>query len=171
MLGGMTIERSEPPLTAPEREMLDGWLEYHRATLAWKCEGLSDDQLRERAVPPSSLSLIGLVRHMAEVERGWFRRRVGREDLPSIYCTDASPDADFDDVADADVAAAFETWRQECDRARANVAAVTSLDDTFEREQDRYSLRWIMSHMVEEYARHNGHADLLRERIDGATGD
>ena len=153
--------------------MLDGWLEYHRATLAWKCEGLSADQLRERAVPPSSLSLLGLVRHMAEVERAWFRRRAGREDVPMLYCTDSSPDADFDEVADADAAEALETWRQECDRARAIVAAVPSLDDTFENDRDgqTYSLRWIVSHMVEEYARHNGHADLLRERIDGATGD
>ncbi len=169
----MTIERAEPPLTADERHMLDGWLEYHRATLAWKCEGLSADQLRERAVPPSSLSLLGLVRHMAEVERAWFRRRAGREDVPMLYCTDSSPDADFDEVADADAAEALETWRRECDRARAIVAAVPSLDDTFENDRDgqTYSLRWIVSHMVEEYARHNGHADLLRERIDGATGD
>ena len=153
--------------------MLDGWLEYHRATLAWKCEGLTADQLRERAVPPSSLSLLGLVRHMAEVERAWFRRRVGRAEVPWLYCTDSSPDADFDEVADADAAEALETWRQECDRARAIVAAVPSLDDTFENDRDgqTYSLRWIVSHMVEEYARHNGHADLLRERIDGAVGD
>jgi len=173
MLGDMTIERAEPPLTANERDMLDGWLDYHRATLAWKCEGLSDDQLRERAVPPSSLSLVGLVRHMAEVERAWFRRRVGGADLPWVYCTEARPDADFDDVADADVAEAFATWRQECERARAAEAAVPSLDDTFEAKDkgSTYSLRWIVSHMVEEYARHNGHADLLRERIDGARGD
>jgi len=78
----MTIKRAEPPLTANERDMLEGWLDYHRATLAWKCEGLSPDQLRERAVPPSSMSLLGLVRHMSEVERGWFRRRVGQADAP-----------------------------------------------------------------------------------------
>jgi uncharacterized damage-inducible protein DinB len=167
----MTIERAEPALTASERDMLDGWLDYHRATLAWKCEGLSDDQLRERAVPPSSLSLIGLVRHMAEVERAWFGRRVGREELSMIYCTEASPDADFDDVADADVAGAMEVWQREIARARVIAAAVPSLDDTFAGKGRTYSLRWIVSHMVEEYARHNGHADLLRERIDGATGD
>jgi uncharacterized damage-inducible protein DinB len=167
----MTTERAEPPLTANERDMLDGWLDYHRATLAWKCEGLSADQLRERAVPPSSLSLVGLVRHMAEAERAWFRRRVGGADLPWLYCTDEHPDADFDDVADADVAEALATWEQECERARATVAAVPSLDDTFEAKENTYSLRWIVSHMVEEYARHNGHADLLRERIDGARGD
>jgi len=172
MLGDMTIERTEPSLTANERDMLDGWLDYHRATLAWKCEGLSDDQLRERALPPSGLSLLGLVRHLAEVERGWLLRRVGGQDLPWLYCTEAHLDGDFDDVADADVAEAFATWRQQCEQARAIAAAVPSLDDTFEgRDQQLYSLRWIMSHMVEEYARHNGHADLLRERIDGATGD
>jgi hypothetical protein len=168
----MTIERAEPSLSASERDMLDGWLEYHRATLAWKCDGLSADQLRERAVPPSSLSLLGLVRHMAEVERGWFRRRVGGADVSWLYCTAEHPDGDFDDVADADVAEAFETWRQECDHARTIAAAVPSLDDTFEGSDGQtYSLRWIVSHMVEEYARHNGHADLLRERIDGARGD
>jgi uncharacterized damage-inducible protein DinB len=172
MLDDMTIERAEPSLTANERDMLDGWLEYHRATLAWKCEGLSDDQLRERPVPPSSLSLVGLVRHMAEVERAWFRRRVGGEELPWLYGTDDHPDGDFDDVAGADVAEALATWREECDRATATAAAVPSLDATFEgREGRKYSLRWIISHMVEEYARHNGHADLLRERIDGSTGD
>jgi uncharacterized damage-inducible protein DinB len=167
----MTIKRAEPSLTANERDMLEGWLAYHRATLAWKCEGLSPDQLRERAVPPSSMSLLGLVRHMAEVERGWFRRRVGRADAPWLYCTDDHLDGDFDDVADADVAEAFQTWRQECDHARAVAAAVPSLDDTFADKGNTFSLRWIMSHMVEEYARHNGHADLLRERIDGSTGD
>ncbi len=167
----MTIKRAEPPLTANERDMLEGWLDYHRATLAWKCEGLSPDQLRERAVPPSSMSLLGLVRHMSEVERGWFRRRVGQADAPWLYCTDDHLDGDFDDVADADVAEAFQTWRQECDHARAIAAAVPSLDDTFADKGNIFSLRWIMSHMVEEYARHNGHADLLRERIDGATGD
>jgi len=171
MLDGMTIERSVPSLTASERDMLDGWLEYHRATLARKCDGLADDQLRERAVPPSSLSLLGLVRHMAEVERAWFGRRVGGSDLPFLYCTAASPDGDFDDVADANVAQALATWQRECERARAVVAAVPSLDDTFAGKGSTYSLRWIVSHMVEEYARHNGHADLLRERIDGATGD
>ena len=88
-----------------------------------------------------------------------------------LYCTDSSPDADFDEVAGADAAEALETWRRECDRARAIVAAVPSLDDTFPAKERTYSLRWIESHMVEEYARHNGHADLLRERIDGARGD
>jgi uncharacterized damage-inducible protein DinB len=171
MLDRMTIQRSEPSLTAPERDMLDGWLDYHRATLAWKCEGLSDDQLRERSAPPSSMSLIGLVRHMADVERAWFRRRVAGEAAPYRFWTDAAHDADFDDVDDADVPGAFAAWREECERSREVLAAVPSLDDTFDVRGAQYSLRWIVTHMVEEYARHNGHADLLRERIDGATGD
>jgi uncharacterized damage-inducible protein DinB len=151
--------------------MLDGWLEYHRLTLAWKCEGLTDDQLRERSAPPSSMSLIGLVRHMADVERAWFRRRISGDRAPYRYWSDASPDGDFDEVDDADVPAAFAAWRQECERSREIAAAVPSLDDTFDVNGARFSLRWIVSHMVEEYARHNGHADLIRERIDGATGD
>ena len=168
----MTVERIDPPLVAQEREMLDAWLDYHRATLAVKCEGLTDDQLRTRAVPPSSLSLLGLVRHMGEVERVWFRRVLGGEQAPPRYYSDENPDGDFDDVAGAGVAEAFGYWRDECAHARERVAAAPSLDVTGTgRDGERYSLRWIMVHMIEEYARHNGHADLLRERIDGAVGD
>jgi uncharacterized damage-inducible protein DinB len=168
----MTVERIDPPLVAQEREMLDAWLDFHRATLAVKCEGLTDDQLRARAVPPSSLSLLGLVRHMGEVERSWFRRVLGGEQAPPRYYSDENPDGDFDDVAGAGVAEAFGYWRDECAHARERVAAAPSLDVTGTgRHGERYSLRWIMVHMIEEYARHNGHADLLRERIDGAVGD
>ena len=168
----MTVERIDPPLMAQERGMLDAWLDYHRATLAVKCEGLTDDQLRARAVPPSSLSLLGLVRHMGEVERSWFRRVLGGEQAPPRYYSDENPDGDFDDVAGAGVAEAFGYWRDECAHARERVAAAPSLDVTGTgRGGDRYSLRWIMVHMIEEYARHNGHADLLRERIDGTVGD
>jgi hypothetical protein len=167
----MTTERTEPPLEAGEREMLTSWLDYHRATLAWKCEGLTDAQLRERAVPPSTLSLLGLVRHMAEVERSWFRRVLSGEDVPPLYYSDANPDGDFDDVDEADVAEDFATWRAECGQATELLAAAPSLDITCERRDVRFSLRWILTHMIEEYARHNGHADLLRQRIDGAVGD
>src|SRR6266581_8803178 len=174
----MTLERVDPPLQAGEREMLNSWLEAHRATLAWKCDGLTGEQLRQRSVPPSTLSLLGLVRHMAEVERGWFRRTLAGEDTPPIYFSqDDNPDGDFDDVDDADVAGDFATWRAECEAARKAEAAASSLDVTaaeqpwaWRRSSDipgrRVSLRWILVHMVEEYARHNGHADLLRERID-----
>jgi uncharacterized damage-inducible protein DinB len=167
----MTPNRIDPPYVAGERAMLESWLEYHRATLAWKCEGLDDAQLRQRAVPPSSLSLLGLVRHMADVERSWFRRVLGAEDLPGIYWTDDEPDGDFDNVDAADVQEAFATWRSECEHARRNAAAADSLDVTGQRRGEAVTLRWILVHMIEEYARHNGHADFLRERIDGAVGD
>ena len=168
----MAIERSEPTTTTAEREALEEWLDYHRATLEWKCEGLTTEQLRMRSVPPSSLSLLGLVRHMAEVEQGWFRGILEGNRLPSLYC-ESDRDGDFNGVDDADPDEAFATWRAECDHARDAIKDF-SLDDLGrapERERGRFNLRWIMLHMIEEYARHNGHADLLRERIDGATGD
>ncbi len=160
--------------------MLDAWLEFHRATLLVKCDGLSPEQLRERAVPPSSISLLGLVRHMADVERNWFRRVLGGEDVPGLFWTDDNEDGDFDDVDGADVEADFATYRAEVDRARA-LAAGAPLETIAIRRRRRpplggpaeeeISLRWIMVHMVEEYARHNGHADFLRERLDGSVGD
>jgi uncharacterized damage-inducible protein DinB len=167
----VTDDRPEPPSTGAEREMLRTFLDFHRATLAMKCAGLPDEALRRRAVPTSGLSLLGLVRHMAEVEQGWFRQTAGRTEVPPLYWTEDNDDADFDDIADADVAADFEAWRQQCEHARQVVAKISSLDEMFGGRTREYSLRWIMVHMIEEYARHNGHADLLRERIDGQTGD
>jgi uncharacterized damage-inducible protein DinB len=170
----VATERAEPAPDAGERDMLNGWLDYHRATLLWKCEGLTDDQLRERSVPPSGLTLLGLVRHMAENERAWFRVRLAGEDLPWAYCTEDNPDGDFDDVGTADVAEDFAGFERECAAARQVVAAAGDLDVLSKRPDrsgERYSARWIITHMIEEYARHNGHADLLRERIDGTTGD
>lgn len=159
-----------PMLTVGEREMLEAWLDWHRDTLARKCEGLSPQQLRERAAPPSTMSLIGLVRHMAEVERGWFRRRIAGEDVQLIYCSESDPDGEFDNVDTADIDADFATWRAECDAAREIMRGVDSLDGTFEWYDHTVSVRWTMVHMIEEYARHNGHADLLRERLDGSKG-
>jgi uncharacterized damage-inducible protein DinB len=164
------IERTEPPYLLPEREMLESWLDFHRATLLWKCDGLDDAQLKVRAVEPSSISLLGLVRHMAEVERNWFRRVLGQQDAPGIYYDDANPDGDFDDVGEADVGADCATYAAEVDAART-IAATHDLDDTGLSHGEPVSLRWIYVHMIEEYARHNGHADFLRERIDGRTGD
>jgi len=167
--------RTEAPWIGDERTMLIAWLEFHRETLALKCADLSTAQLRERSVPPSSMSLLGLVRHMAEVERGWFRNVLGGQDLPGRYFTDDNLDAEFDDVDTADPDEAFASWRVECAIARDLVAKAVSLEVTGSRvrqgEEQVYSLRWILIHMIEEYARHNGHADLLRERIDGATGE
>jgi Protein of unknown function (DUF664) len=166
----VAVERTDPPYVQDERAMLDSWLEYQRATLAMKCDGVAPERLAERTVPPSSMSLLGLVRHMADVERNWFRRVLAHEDAPSIYYGDASPDGAFDDVDTADPDEAFATWRAECDRAREIVAGM-SLDDVGTRRGRDVSVRWVLVHMIEEYARHNGHADLLRERIDGVVGD
>ncbi len=167
----MPVERVDPPYEADERVMLESWLEFHRATLAMKCDGLSDDQLRERSVPPSSMSLLGLVRHMADVERNWFRWVLSGEHGAGLFWTPENEDGDFDDVDDASVDEAFDAWRAECENGR-EVAASMQFDDTGKRRNgEPVSLRWVLVHMIEEYARHNGHADFLRERIDGATGD
>jgi uncharacterized damage-inducible protein DinB len=164
--------RPEPPHSGNEASTLEGFLDFQRATLAWKCEGLSESLLKEAAVPPSNLSLLGLVRHMAEVERGWFRVRLALEKVPFRWVTEERPDADFEQLESADVAEAFAAWDQECRRSREILAGVGSLADTFITERgEELSVRWLMSHMIEEYARHNGHADLLRQRLDGQTGD
>ena len=162
----------DPSWNGDERTTLTGFLEDQRSTLAWKCQGLSDAQLKEPSVPPSKLTLLGLVRHMAEVERNWFRRRLSNQPLPGIWCTELNPDADFDDVAGADVAASFAAWENECREARTILRQLDSLEVTFvSRHQEEMSARCMVNHMIEEYSRHNGHADLLRERIDGKTGD
>ena len=169
-----TPERTEPSTTAGEREMLDGWLDYHRETLAQKCAGLDDSRLRELSAPPSELSLLGLVRHMAEVERGWFRNTLAGEALDPLYYSEADQDGDFHVTEQDTYAEAYAAWQAEIARAR-ELAAAHGLDDIgrtkSRRTGESYNLRWIMTHMIEEYARHNGHADLIRERIDGATGD
>jgi hypothetical protein len=164
-------DRQDPPNIAGEREMLEGWLDFHRQTLVGKCGGLTAEQLRERSAPPSGMSLLGLVRHLAEVERAWFRRRIGGQDAPFLFCSDANPDGDFDRVDDADAEEDFTTYLREVSLAREAVAG-RSLDEAFHHSHygADISVRWVYFHMIEEYARHNGHADLLRERIDGATG-
>jgi uncharacterized damage-inducible protein DinB len=132
------VERSEDypaRRNEPEREMLQDWLDWHRATLLRKCAGLDATRLARRAVPPSSLSLLGLVRHMADAERGWVRQTFRGEQIPDLYYRSDAPDA-----------------------------------DTFTFREKTTSVRWMWQHLVEEYARHNGHADLLREAIDGSAG-
>jgi uncharacterized damage-inducible protein DinB len=167
----MTTERPDPPLIAGEREMLRVFLDFHRATLAMKCDGLSDDDLRRRSMPPSTLTLLGLVRHMAEVERTWFRRVINREDVPFVWSTKG----DFQEAYDASKATrseAFDAWQAEVERSRRIEAEAESLDATghFARWGEDVSLRFVMLHLIHEYARHNGHADFLREGIDGTVG-
>ncbi|MPZ51626.1 MAG: DUF664 domain-containing protein [Acidimicrobiia bacterium] len=166
-------QRVRPPFVANEREMLDAWLDYHRATLLWKASGLSPEELVRRSAEPSTLSLIGLVRHMSEVERQWFREYLNDEDVAGLYYNDEYPDGDFDLTDPATVERDLATYKTVVQGCREIAAEHTDLDAITPRPRrgQALSLRWILLHMIEEYARHNGHADLLRERIDGATGD
>jgi len=164
------VQYDDIPRTADERATLVAFLEWQRSTLKRKCAGLTAEQLRRRSAAPSTLSLLGLIRHMTDVERGWFRRTLGREDVGDPYATDADPDADFNDIDDADIDETFAAWRSECERASQVIARYQLADEGRQRTGRAVSLRWILVHMIEEYSRHNGHADLLRERIDGATG-
>ncbi|MEV7618072.1 DinB family protein [Streptomyces sp. NPDC089799] len=165
------MERMGPPMTGDERETLRGFLDFHRATLAMKCEGLTDEELRRPASPPSTLSLLGLVRHMAEVERHWFRRTVGGEDVPFVWSDGTDFQAAYD-ASGSTRAEAFAAWEAEVAEARRVEAAAESLDLTVHvpRWEADASLRLIMQHMITEYARHNGHADFLREAVDGTVG-
>uniref|UniRef100_A0AAU2V1M1 DinB family protein n=1 Tax=Streptomyces sp. NBC_00003 TaxID=2903608 RepID=A0AAU2V1M1_9ACTN len=167
----MTDHRIGPPHFGSERETLRAFLDYHRATLAMKCEGLGDEELRRQSMPPSTLSLLGLVRHMAEVERTWFRRVFEDHDIPLVW----SDKMDFQvayDASDSTRAEAFEAWEAEVEHSRRIEGAAESLD--LAGHQPRWgedvSLRMVMQHMIHEYARHSGHADLLREGIDGTVG-
>ncbi|GLZ79657.1 hypothetical protein Afil01_44640 [Actinorhabdospora filicis] len=161
----MTSDRPEAPLTGDERSLLTGFLDYQRATLAMKCHGVSADDLRAPTVAPSALTLQGLVQHASDCERGWFQQIMGGRDEPDLY---GAP-KDFADLT-ADFATVRATWEHECERSRATVAAL-DLDAVGVAGDETFSLRWVLIHMIEEYARHNGHADLLRERIDGVTGE
>jgi hypothetical protein len=162
--------RHEPSFTLDERNMLEGWLEYHRTTLLLKCEGVDDDGRKNRPVPTSKLSLHGLVRHMGEVERSWFRRALLREpDAPSIWYDPAIEDSELAPLDRADWDADLAAWQAECDASRT-AAAAFALDDAGGSDDRPISLRWIYLHMIEEYARHNGHADLIREMVDGSVG-
>jgi uncharacterized damage-inducible protein DinB len=161
-----------PPMT-DERSTLVGYLRDQRYTLEIKCSGLDADGMAARSVPPSTMSLLGLVRHMTEVERNWFRRYMAGGDAPPRYYSADDPDGDFDGaVADpAVVEEAWAAWREECAWTDAFVAAAPDLELRGSRPSDMHTnLRQVLLHLIEEYARHNGHADLLRELVDGRVG-
>ena len=166
-----TDNRMGPPSFGTERQMLRGFLDYHRATLAMKCEGLTDVELRQQSMPPSTLSLLGLVRHMAEVERAWFRRVFEDNDAPMVW----SKEIDFQAAYDASLSTkveAFAAWEAEVENSRRVEREAESLDlaGYQPRWGEEISLRMVMVHVLLEYGRHNGHADLLREGIDGTAG-
>jgi uncharacterized damage-inducible protein DinB len=164
-------QRNDEPFTGPERAMLQGWLDWHRQTLLTKCAGLTAEQLKTASVEPSNLTLLGLVRHMTEVERIWFVvRAAGLTPPNNLYNSDDNIDGDFEYVADADAEADLAAFHAELPAADKAVADLP-LDHEFTLRGKSLSLRWVYLHMIEEYARHNGHADLIRERLDGVTGD
>jgi uncharacterized damage-inducible protein DinB len=171
--------RPEPPVAGDETATIFGFLDYQRAPLAWKCGGVGADGLRA-TVGGSSMTLGGMLKHLAYVEDEWFSRWLpGQDRLPPWNSVDwkAEPDWEWDSAADDTPEQLFDLWCGAVDRSRAQVAA-TSADgglDTLARrtwpDGRAPSLRWIVVHMIEEYARHNGHADLIRESIDGAVGE
>lgn len=163
-------DRADMPHVADERTRLDAWLDYHRATLLRKCAGLTGEQLARRPVASSALSLLGLLRHMAANERIWFRIRFARADVDDLYPSADDPDGGEFSQADASRAETdYATYLDEVAQARAVVRG-RSLDERFGDERVTVDLRWLYAHMIDEYARHNGHADLIRELVDGATG-
>ncbi|MBZ4018472.1 DinB family protein [Streptomyces purpurogeneiscleroticus] len=163
-------DREMPPLRGGERETLRGFLDFHRATFARKCADLTDEELHRRSMPPSTLTLLGLVRHMAEVERTWFRRIINAEDVPFLWSPERDVQAAFD-ASGATPSEAFAAWEAETGHARRIEAAAPSLEVTGHSPLwGEVSLRFVMLHVIHEYARHNGHADFLREGIDGSVG-
>jgi hypothetical protein len=158
------------PTTADERTMLTAYLEHYRETFELKCAGVGADALSRRSAPPSTMSLHGLARHLAAVERWWFAINFAGVELPMLYYSDDDPDQDFDSL-DGDPIEALQVWRAECERSRHIVDSAESLDAEGRAGRNRpYSLRWLLLRMIAEYAQHDGHADLLREGIDGAVG-
>ncbi|MET0894750.1 MAG: DinB family protein [Acidimicrobiia bacterium] len=161
--------RQEPAPGLDERETLEAWLEFHRTTLLMKCEDLDDRARKARPIPTSLLSLHGLVRHMAEIERSSFRRTLhGDTDAPAVFGARGSGD-DFAAVDDAVWADDLRAWEDECAFAR-DVAAAMALGDVGQGSDEPVTLRWVYVAVIAEYARHDGHADLLRELADGAVG-
>ncbi|WP_286259753.1 DinB family protein [Streptomyces graminofaciens] len=155
-----------------ERATLVGYLRDHRLTLELKCAGLDAEALARRSVPPSDMSLLGLVRHLARVEHYWFRSVMAGQDVPRLYRTEDGVDVEFDGaVADPEVVAeAWETWRGEVAFAERFVADTPDLATEGAHDDEPIAFREVLVHMIEEYARHMGHADFLRERIDGRIG-
>ena len=164
------VARPGGSCAAPESELLRGLLDWHRATLLYKCAGLTGEQLATVPIAASNLSLLGLIRHLSKVERVWFRERFAGEGVPRLYSTPERPDADFEDVDGEQAEAAYAALLAEQETARAVVAGVSLDDSVADADGDEISLRFIYVHMIGEYARHNGHADLVRQCLDGVTG-
>jgi uncharacterized damage-inducible protein DinB len=165
-----SISRAEPDYHAEERRALEEWLDYHRATILQKLDGLDDEQLRREMVP-SRLCLVGLVKHLTAVEHGWFVVNFANTGEPHMFESPDDPDADFHIEESETTEAIVGGYLRACARSREIYTNASSLDATFSHpRRGMVGLRWLMLHMIEETARHNGHADIIREQIDGATG-
>jgi uncharacterized damage-inducible protein DinB len=171
--------RVDPPVRADEVTSLRAFLDYHRDTFRWKCAGLTQEQLA-RTLAPSTMTLGGMMKHLALVEVGWFRRTLLGESYPPPFDSvdwEADPDWEWHTARDdspQDLRALFDDCVRRADDAIAQALAREGLDTESVRQSragGSFSLRWILLHMIEEYARHNGHADLIRESIDGETGE
>lgn len=167
------VQRPRWPTTGSEEHSLWTFVDFERATLAMKCAGLSDEQLATVADPPSTLSLLGLLRHMANNERYWYEQIFLGRDVPDYFGSEIFDDVDFDDLDSMSASEVIDTWLNACDVTRSIVTG-RSLDELCVSKPDYLeqpaSLRFLAMHSIEEYARHCGHADLLRQRIDGSTG-
>ncbi|SDU18300.1 Protein of unknown function [Amycolatopsis keratiniphila] len=174
MIAAMTwtapeVTRPSGDTAADERILLPSLLTWHRSTFLHKLSGLTGEQLATASVPPSNMTLLGLVRHLAKVERFWFRLRYAAQDIEPLYDPALGKDHDFEVLDAAKAEEAYDILLEEI-RLADEAAAEGSLDDTFDLGGTPFSLRMLYLHMIGEYARHNGHADLIRERVDGHTG-
>lgn len=171
------LERIEVPLNGDERVMLNAFLDAQRETLAWKCSGLTPEQLKQAASPPSPVTLLGLLRHLTEVEYFWLEGiLLGKGSHLGMYSGQANPaegDQAWSDLNSHSVDEVMQNWKNACSASRRNAASLPDFDATAAHlwDDEPVTLRWITVHMIREYARHTGHADFLRERIDGATGE
>ncbi len=164
-------DRTGPPFLAADRESLESWLEFYRATLPIKIGGLTADQLCLASVPPSSLTLLGIVRHLTFVERIWFTNTVAGLDVPPLYCEE-DPDGDYNNAAPETAFEDLARYDAELEISRKHARACPDLDSPLPglRHGQQLNLRWVYVHLIEEYARHLGHVDLVRECVDGSTG-
>jgi hypothetical protein len=165
----MTTNRVPEPGADDEVGLLRGWLAFHRDALAAKCDGLTDAQLVEQSAPPSSLSLLGLVRHLSEMERHYLGNSISGDQLPLYYVTDEDEEADIENLDPSMVASSMSNWRAERQRCDEILDQHPSFDDR--TPSGKRAIRWCVVKVLQEYARHNGHADIVRERIDGLRGE
>ena len=164
--------RTDPDEQGGELDTLGQFLDYHRATLQMKCDALTAEQLATPAVAPANLTLLGLVRHLSEVERYWCAEVLDGQDVAPLYCSEEDPDGDLDRLDSAPVEQVWSRYRADVAESRRILATFSDGAEPARRTSgSRPRVRWVLTHLIEEYARHNGHADLLRQALDGGTGE